>query len=426
MLRIFGRENRGRQRAFAALAVACALLCFPAAAQSGAQADSLAPNGIKIGDGRLHPYLDIEGRIDSQAISDTAGTGYLPELIFNFRGGLRFDLSTPSTLLNFNGNAGAAWYTGALTGGASTTASHFQTDVGLNAAFNRDGAIEFQIGDQLYRGPKGSSPDALVGVLSLRNAAYVAAPIHPGGKGLEITPRVNWGVEFFTPQTACPTILPNCEQIIRELNSNDLNFGLNGKWRFLPKTAITIDLDFGWRSYFNSTVHPQATLLKGLAGLTGLITSKLALVLMAGGGGDFRSGIATFIATGEVAWTPFDQVRLRAGYVRTLQPVASTGLYGDDRPYIAANMTFFRRLGIAVTGSFDWLTFYGPVAGGALVIAREDYLISADVSPSVIITSWFNVGASYILSVRGNARGAPAGFVPYTRHEGILRLTFQY
>lgn len=406
-------------------ALLCALAAFPAGAADPA-ADSLAPIGIKIGEGRLHPYLDIEGRIDSQAIVDPAGTGYLPDFIANFRGGLRFDLTTPSTLINFNGNAGAAWYTGALTGGASTQASHFQTDVGINAAFNRDGALEFQIGDQLYRGPKAQSPDVTVGALSLRNSAYVAAPIHPGGKGIEITPKVNWGVEFFTPQTSCPNTDPNCAQTLLELNSNDLNFGLGAKWRFLPKTALTVDLDFGWRSYWNSTVHPQATLLRGLAGLTGLITSKLALVLMAGGGGDFNSGVATFIATGEVAWTPLENLRLRVGYVRTLQPVASTGIYGDDRPYLSANMTFFRRLGISVSGSFDWLTFYGPPAAGALVVVREDYIVSADISPSVIITSWFNIGASYILSVRGNARGAPAAFVPYTRHEGVLRLTFQY
>lgn len=425
MLRDLGRQIGGKRRAGGLWVLLLCLFGLPAVAAEAA-ADALAPVGIKIGEGRLHPYLDLEGRIDSQAIVDPAGTGYLPEFIANFRGGLRFDLSTPSTLIAFNGNAGASWYTGALTGGASTQASHFQTDVGISGAFNRDGALEFQIGDQLYRGPKASSPDPVVGILSLRNQATIAAPIHPGGKGIEITPKVAWGIEFFTPQTSCPNTDPACATTVRQLDSNDLNFGLNGKWRFLPKTALTVDLDFGWRSYWNSTTHPQATLLKGLAGLTGLITTKLSLVLMAGGGGDFRSGIATFIATGELGWTPLENLRLRVGYVRTLQPVASSGIYGDDRPYLGVNLTFFRRLQIALSGSFDWLTFYGPVTAGALTIQREDYLVSADISPTVIITSWFSVSASYILSVRGNNRGAPAGFVPYTRHEGVLKLSFQY
>ena len=436
MLRNCVRQDGGLHHKGGLLALLVCALALPAFAQQ-ATSDALAANGIKIGEGRLHPYLDIEGRVDSQAIIDPTSTAtsvrYLPELVFNFRGGLKFDLTTPSTLFNFNGNAGASWYTGAFTGGASTRASYFSTDVGLAGAFNRDGALEFQLGDQLYRGNRAQSPDVVVGAISLRNSAYVAAPIHPGGKGIEITPKVGWGVEFFSPQTACPPSLPNCQTVLTELNSNDLNFNVNAKWRFLPKTALAVDLDFGWRAYFNNAAAPQAFLLRGLAGLSGLITSKISLVLMAGGGGDFRSTVATFIITGEFGWNPVENLRLRLGYIRTLQPVASTGIYGDDRPYLGANLTFFRRLSINVGGSFDWLTFYGAPVAGALVVNRSDYVVSLDVSPSVIITSWFNIGASYLLSVRGNAyvntgAGAslPAGYTPYTRHEGVLRLTFQY
>jgi hypothetical protein len=184
-----------------------------------------------------------------------------------------------------------------------------------------------------------------------------------------------------------------------------------------------------WRAYWNNPAAPQAYLLRGMAGLTGLITSKLSLVLMAGGGGDFQSRNATFIATTELGWTPIENLRLRLGYVRTLQPVASSGIYGDDRFYLGTNLTFFRRLSINVGGAFDWLTFYGTPNAQGLVVDRSDYVISADVSPTVIITSWFSVGASYILSVRGNAyvrTALPAGYTPYARHEGVLRLTFQY
>ena len=58
--------------------------------------------GFKIGEGRLHPFLELDGRFDSLVGRFTLGVDS-PEIIFHFRPGLKFDLDTPSTFVNFNG-----------------------------------------------------------------------------------------------------------------------------------------------------------------------------------------------------------------------------------------------------------------------------------------------------------------------------------
>ena len=138
-----------------------------------AQAQSQTPGsalGLKIGDGRLHPFLDVGATFDSAVgyfNRNSAGTAILsPELIFDFRGGARFDLQTNSTAIGFNGALEYLFYSGLLSP-SSRALSRFQANVGLETAFNKDGAVEVGLGDNFLRSDRTQNPVIGVGVLSL-------------------------------------------------------------------------------------------------------------------------------------------------------------------------------------------------------------------------------------------------------------------
>lgn len=406
-----------------------------AAMTASAQEIAKAP-GFKIGEGRLHPFLDLDGRFDSLVgfFNNNQPSG---EIILHVRPGLKFGLDTPSTFVGFNGAAEYLWYTGALSPGA-TNLSRFQANVGLDAKFNRDGAAEVQIGDNLVRSDRTQNPALGVGAISLFNNVYLAVPIHPGGRALEVTPRVAWGVEFFEPLLT--GILPGCAVgntqcdplTVSRSNYSNLNFGANARWKFLPKTAIMVDVNADWRTYFaGPTVQPDKVVFRAQAGIAGLISPRIAVTLLAGYGGDFTNGsIHTFIGNAEFSYTVTEQSRIAIGYMRTVVPVPILGSMVDDRGYLRGGLALFGgRLQLNAQVSADYFSFLAqPAMASVPMNARNDFLLSIAAGPTVTITSWFDISANYTFTFRTSTSASTTGLASlnYPRHEAILRLSFHY
>lgn len=402
------------------------------------------PNGIKIGDGRLHPFLTVRAAYDSAVglfpVSGMMGAplGLRGDFVITPSLGLIFNMDTGNTMVNFNGGAGYTWYTGLVTSGA-TQLSFISANVGLDTVFNRQGAVEIQIGDTFSRSNRSGNVAAGIGILSLFNSARAAAPIHPGGGAIVITPSVRWDVEFFSPQLQAQRA-PDCAanditcdpNLVSRMNYNNLNFGLGGKWKFLPKTAVVADITFDWRTYFNTAPPPidpatmrplpngqqnlNAQLLRGTVGLSGLITSRISALALVGGGYDFggtRNG--TFLAQAEVAYLGQD-ITARGGYLRTLNPVPVFGVFGQDRAYAELRATLFGRLGLRAFGSYDHIQYSQTT--------RRDHLVTAIAEVGYQFVSIFSASLMYTLSYRTSTIDQSA--IEYIRHEPALVLTLTY
>jgi hypothetical protein len=413
---------------------------------SAAMADPVVQaNGIKIGEGRLHPFLSVRTGYDSAA-------GYFPvagsttpvlagDLVVTPLAGLLFTWDTASTTINFNGSGGYVWYTGAITPSASAL-SYPTGSLGLDTAFNKAGALEFDLGDIFSYSNHTGNVAAGIGILAAYNSVYLRAPIHPGGQALTITPSVRWDVEFFSPQassvlggctpTGTATINITCDpNQVNKMDYSNLNFDLGGKWKFLPKTAAVLDVSFDYRFYWrtqpppsmapgtmpNTSTNLNSMLLKVTGGMSGLITSHISTLLLVGGGGDWGgSNAATFIAQAEVAYLG-SQITARGGYIRGLNPVPVYGIFGQDRGYVEVKSTLFGRLGLRGFGSFDYLSYYASSG-------RADYIVSAIAEVSYQFVSFFAAGLSYTLSYRESTSGQQG--VKYIRHEPYLTLTLSY
>jgi hypothetical protein len=412
------------------VAMSVALLGAPAFAQV-----AKAP-GFKVGEGRFHPFFELDGRFDSLVGRFLLGVDS-PEIIFHFRAGAKFDLDNPSTMVNFTGQAEYLWFTGLLSPGSTALSADgkgLRANVALDTRFNRDGVAEFQIGDNLVRSDRTQNPAFSVGALSLFNNLYLAVPIHPGGRALEITPKFAWSVELFqalldgivmgcVPGTSCdPREVPKS-------NYNNLNFGLNGRWKFLPKTAFLVDVNADYRLYFEpgATGNAPKVLFRSQAGLAGLISPRIAVTLLAGYSGDFSNGsIHTVIGTAEFSYTVTEQSRIAIGYMRNTLPVPRVGVGIDDRGYLRGNLGLLGgRLILQGQVAADYFTFLGDPLNPMMPtpnVTRNDFLLSVSVGPTVVVTSWFDVGANYTFSWRTS----PVPQNNYTRHEATLRLSLHY
>ena len=183
----------------------------------GAGTDFGEANGIRVGPGRLHPYLDLELRYDSAAgyfPSDPANPAspvvLSPELLLHIRPGFRYDVQGDDNSFGLNGYYDYIWYTGALTSGSSA-ASRSEAGADLHGEFNRQGSVEFDVGDTFRRSDRPQDIGVGIATISLYNQLRLAAPIHPGGRALEIRPHAEYAVEFFSGYSGFPPTLGTCD-----------------------------------------------------------------------------------------------------------------------------------------------------------------------------------------------------------------------
>ena len=403
--------------------VSVALLGTPAMAEGP---------GLKFGDARLHPYIDIEAWFDSAASlvnSSTAGSYETAgDLILKFRPG--FKLEVPSSLVAFNwlGNFEYDVYTGVINAG-TRNASHWGLDSDLDLNINKDGQLAVDIGDHVVRSDRNSSTPSLnYGTLSLFNEARLKLSIRPYNGSITIEPGYKFGVEVFSPLSAiavCPSgSTSDCDPA--RLGAYDYmnhTVNLNGRWKFLPKTALILDSAFGARQYINAGSTNIMTLKAGL-GVAGLLTMHWEVLLRVGWGQDFTANTySSVIGQAEVGYIFSETGAIRLGYVRTFEPTGGTTYisFGDDRAYLDARVLLGGKFTVHGAVSFDYLSFKGATA------TMNQFNTSVDLGLDYEIKPWVNIGGGYRLSyLYGPDAPVYVGLKSFVRHEGFLKVQFIY
>jgi len=155
-------------------------------------------------------------------------------------------------------------------------------------------------------------------------------------------------------------------------NLNNFNHELKtrGRWRFLPRSALTFDGRFGFIDYPNGTQKTSSHPMRARIGYNGLITNSLAVLAMGGWGASFYSSdvnttprdFDSFIGQAEVKWliTPsasndpaaasLSLSSLAAGFTRDFAD-AYIGSYEEiNRGYLKFSYMFAGRFLLIVDG----------------------------------------------------------------------------
>lgn len=140
------------------------------------------------------------------------------------------------------------------------------------------------------------------------------------------------------------------------------------RWRFLPKTALVWEGSVGRLTYLD-TAGSTTGLFDGTPmatrfGLTGLLTNRVSLLLLAGYQGTFferGDNADTVVGQAELQWLIDGRSRLRGGFLRDVQPSVFGNFFTRNRGYVNYMQSFSGRFVLSVDAGVS-LNQFGYVA----------------------------------------------------------------
>ncbi len=162
-------------------------------------------------------------------------------------------------------------------------------------------------------------------------------------------------------------------------NLNNYNHEIltRGRWRFLPRSALTFDGRFSFIDYPDEVVKTDSHPMRARIGYNGLITNSFAILVMGGWGASFytptpQQDFDSFIGQAEVKWliTPSPSTdpqaaslslsSLAAGFTRDFQD-SFIGTYEEhDRGYVKFSYLFAGRFLLIIDGGVA-AVIYPPI-----------------------------------------------------------------
>ncbi|MBK9519027.1 MAG: outer membrane beta-barrel protein [Anaeromyxobacter sp.] len=393
---------------------------------SSAPALAGAGNGIRFGgsEGRLHPFLELEVRYDSNAYATEAGAT-VADVILHVRPGLQLSIPGETTAVDFKGALDWAQYLGMDDPGSKDLSNLF-ADAQLGIGINRNGTLGLELEDTFRRSNRPQALSFATGTISNYNLLALKAPWKPGGGALTLNVNGGWAMETYEaplsgfvcadPNDDPATCTPVPASDVSKLGYNELRAGAGAAWKFLPRTSALFD--FG---YFKRMPNDTAvvTLDPGgyrvTAGVTGLVTPHLGATVKAGYGSTtgVTPTLGTFLATVEGEWIPSETASVKLGYGHDLG-VDPGFQYTSNRVSLAARQLMAGRYTLAFSASYDNLAFQG---GGSTDILRASPSLGIDV------TRWLKLELAYAFTDRASSGAAASD---YSKHEAWLKATCTY
>jgi hypothetical protein len=397
-------------RALAALVVAGSA----AAAQAG------AGNGIRLGgsDARLHPFLDLESRYDSN-VSYSADAQAVGDVVLHVRPGAELVIPGDVAAIEFSGALDWAQNLG-LEDGATKDLSKMYADAGFAAVFNRRGAVSARLDNDFRRHVSTTSlAAAAVAVVANTNVLSLAVPWKPGGGALVVTANGQWLMEAYQEYKDDPGF------DVADLGYSQFRGGADVQWRFLPRTSALLSAGYFTRVPNAAELGYEASGVDVLAGLTGLLTQRIAATAKAGYGttstttatGPARetNDTSTLLADVSLEWLPLEALSLRTGYTRATGIDPTEAAFVSDGVSAGVRLKLARRFAFRSAVRFDRLTFESR-PGTDVSFLRVDPTIEGTVG------RWLTVGLGYVYS----SRAATGDFPEYSKNEAFLSLGVTY
>jgi hypothetical protein len=248
----------------------------------------------------------------------------------------------------------------------------------------------------------------------------------PGGGRLATVLRYSNTVDYF-------------ETNVVNANSMTHDVMLDTSWKWLPKTAVFLTLHQGYISYFQGN-KAQSYPFRALAGLRGLLTSKLAIALSAGySNGFYQSGPTpsgyrgSLTGTAELTYRPTLETNVVLGYVHDFQNAIVGNFYYSDAAYLNVGQAIAGRFALGLSGRYESRTFEGiPFVSAPVLATRHDNFWQAGVNLDYHIRAWTYIGVAYMLLKNDTTQYTPQptlmdpGPINYTKQLVFARLGVAY
>jgi len=410
-------------------------------APSAATAIVSPGNGLQVSDGAtLHAGVTVEGGYDSNVfytntavkgsailrvnpfldLNNTARNGEVPAgLFFDMRASLGY-----REYLNSDPNI--------------TRLRAFTPSAGVILEHNSNGALVLGFSDNYSR--LQDAPYTEVGpnseiIIRDNNLAIAQLRWSPGGGRLQGLLRFSNTIDWFETSLLKPADSMTNEAMI------DLS------WRWLPKTALYLQVRQGYVSYLNndnasglvvsengvSNGKYSSYPLRAVVGIRGLITEKTSVAVALGyqnafySNGPSTSGfLGSTTAMAELVVLPLFSTKLTFGAHHDFQNSVIGNFFYDDGAYALLSHQSIGRVVAQLSGSYDHRRFYGLPIGE--VDPRIDDYVQAIAMADYFLRSWAFAGLSYTLTHNSSNDlnpGAASG-ANYTKHQIFARLGVTY
>jgi hypothetical protein len=388
--------------------------------------DASPGNGIRMGGStaRLHPFLELEGRYDSNIAFSDQGQRQAG-FILHVRPGLSLISPSGPAAVDFTANADWAQYSGANKG-----LSRLYGEAQLGVGLNRRGEVGLELTD-VFRRSRRTQVLVLGGaVMANINELDVAVPWRPGGGALTTTLSGGWTLQTFEPFVSgrlCAADTPQCNpSLVSRLNYSDVSGKLEVRWRFLPKTAVVTQGEYWKRMPQDAGVGGEASGWRAMAGLAGLFSAHLAGTVKGGWATSTVTGASTstWYANVEGEWIPTETVSAKLGYLHdsNADPGIGGG-YEGHRAYLDAKALLDARYTTRLSLQYERRSYRGSA------VVRTADLISASPSIDAEVTRWLRagVGMAYTRRTSTLVAGTPPlpGF-KFDKTEVFLRVRGTY
>jgi hypothetical protein len=384
--------------------------------------------GIKAGEGRLHPSLDLDLVYDTNP--SYGDSGAFSDLVLRIRPGIA--LSFPSEVVEFelNGKVGYDYYFG-IDNKNTTNLSTVAGEANMRLGFNPKGQVSFFIEDTFSRSSDPRYNSVRDKFDRTTNEAKAHMQIKPGGGALMFDLAYGFFIDWFDDSGSNSTALSNYAH----------RAYFSGKWKFLPKTAVTVDFDADIRRYPNTyTEGPSAgeknsdvNAIRATVGMLGQISPSIAITIKAGygdsllpsdtAGSDYRSVVGQAEMTFK-AGTTFIQF----GYSRNFQPVVMFSYFGQDRVYARLRQQIAGKFTLALDAAYDYLAYGDSEMPDVQAQgSRSDHFVSGGISFDYHILDWIEVGLAYDIQARFTGWQQPSGDdTDYNKHMFTLHIGVDY
>jgi hypothetical protein len=383
-------------------------------------------NGIKAGSGRLHFGIDLELIFDSNP-------GYFPsgsanqamDLVLRTRPSLTLDFPSDVVAFELNGKVGYDYFLG-IENSRTTDLSTVSGEADMSLGFNPNGQYSFFVIDNFSR-----SGDPRYTALSSRfdrtnNEIKALFQIKPGGGALTFDLAYGFFLDWFDGSAA------------KGLSNYGHRAYFSGKWKFLPKTALSLDFDADIRrfpdAYDAGPKNPDVNAIRATLGLIGQISPSISLIVKAGYGdslileGYAGAGFRSAVGQAEISYKGATTL-LQGGYSRNFQPVAGFAYFGQDRFYLRFRQQLGGRFSLGADVAFDLLAFGVPIDPIFGTGSRFDFFLSGGASFEYHIMDWLSLALDYrIQSLFGDWTQpiSPGATIDYNKHTVGIRIGIDY
>lgn len=412
-----------------------------------AQAESAGDNGIRIGNARLHPFLDFQSSYvmnPGRATSDSRQS----DVALTFRPGFNLQLERPSKDLFLDASVEYKHYMGIEAVGTQEY-SRLNAAVGLDARFFKLGSSPLRI-----KADYAHNADPRPQAIDQRRPHDIVSTnfgvdFRPGGGALKVSLDYAPALDIYQDNRSTDPdtgLTSGIDDTAYSTQRHTATF--KTLWKFLPKTATFIEANFDGLLYLNDTqTETGATnidfqVLGFYTGLTGSITEKLGLILRAGYGHSLMAETALvgeetnpggFLGQVDLQFRQSDNLKFTLGYNRTLGGAALYKYVFNDSIYIESKAKIARKWAMSLKGSVDLLS-YGEAEAGIEdgTDARSDTLVRLEAVASVRVTDWFVIAlvnklelleTAYTMTPSG---GGVAKSPTYLFNDIFLRMSVRY